>query len=397
MPPFNPARVKLQYQLTFEGLWPTSVVFLGSARKLAAANQQGKILIWDLPEKPPQFKAEPKAERQAPNVWPVRQLEGHTNEVSRLAATRDGKLLVSASFDRTLRVWPTDGPSDGKIEVILDEETRQREARRTGKKDTAVAGVTVENQKDCTVLSVHKEWIYALGMSRDGKRIISGDASSQVVVWDLAARKPIARWNGHHWNWIVAASLSADGETALVSEYRYKRDDFDLPAPALKLWSVKEGKEKLDLLKLELPKFNAQEHTYGSAQVWRKFVANGLIATTWSPDGKYLAAVQGGETDTGNVHIIDAASGKLLRSVGGHLNGATDALFTADGKYLLSSGRDTSVRITHVADGKQVATLNTPRGGQFKDWLISIALSPDERSLAAADIAGLIHVWSFEE
>ena len=60
------------------------------------------------------------------------------------------------------------------------------------------------------------------GLSGDGSRLISGDTASQVIVWDLAARKPVAKWSGFPWNWIVAASLSPDGKTALVSENRYK-------------------------------------------------------------------------------------------------------------------------------------------------------------------------------
>lgn len=393
----NPTKPKLQYQLTFEGLWPTSVVFLGSGRRLAAANQSGQIFVWDLPEKPPDFKANPKLDRLAPNVWPVRRLDGHQNEVSRLVTTRDGKILASASFDRTVRLWPIGGPATGKAEAILDEETRKREARRVGKKEPAATpGIPVETQTDCTVLEGHKEWVYALGISGDGKRLISGDAAAQVHVWDVATRKLVAKWAGHKWNWIVAASLTPDGTTALVSEYRYKRDDFDIPAPALKLWSVETGKETLDLLKVLFPKFNAIDHSYGGAQVWRKFVANGLIATAFSPDGKLVAVVQGGETDTGKVHLLDAGSGKLLRTVSGHLNGATDVTFSSDSKYVFSSGRDTCVRITQTSDGKEVGVVSTPRGGQFKDWLISVALSPDERFMAAADVAGLIHVWTFE-
>jgi len=34
---------------------------------------------------------------------------------------------------------------------------------------------------------------------------------------------------------------------------------------------------------------------------------------------------------------------------------------------------------------------------QFKDWYSAITLSPDERSIAATDIAGSVHVWSFDE
>jgi len=392
---FNPGKSKLRYQLVFEGSWPTSVAFLGPGR-LAAGNQLGRLFVWQLPEKPPEFKAEPKADRQAPNVWPVRRLDGHTNEISRLVVTPDGKHLASASYDRTVRLWPTGAPAAGKAEVVLDEDTRKRAARKVGKKEPANdPGVSVETQTACTVLEGHKEWVYALGVSRDGTRLVSGDAASNVIVWDANTHKQVAKWAGHSWNWVVAASLSPDGKTALVSENRYKRDDFDVPAPGLKLWDATTGKETLDLMKVQFPKFNTNDRTYGGSQVWRKFVAAGLIATAFSPDGKLVAAGQGGETDTGIVHLLDATTGKLVRDVSAHKEGVTDLLFSPDGKHLITAGRDTTVRICRVEDGKEVAVLGSPRGGQFKDWFSAVALSPDERFAAATDIAGLVHVWEF--
>jgi WD40 repeat protein len=216
-------------------------------------------------------------------------------------------------------------------------------------------------------------------------------------VWDIAERKPITQWSGQPWNWIVAAALSANGESALVSEYRYKRDDFDVPSPALKLWDVAAGKEKLDLLKVQFPKMNVADRSYGASQIWRKFVANGLITVAIAPDEKLLAIGQGGETDTGKVHLLDAATGKLVRDVAGHLNGVTDVRFTADGQHVISVGRDTCARICQIADGKEVAVLGTPRGGQSKDWFHAVALAPDERALAVADIGGLVQVWDMGE
>jgi WD40 repeat protein len=396
MPDFDPGKPKIRFQLTFEGSWPTGVAFLGSGRRLAAANQLGQVFVWDLPQTPPKFDARGGKERQAPDVPPVRRLDGHTNELTRLAVTGDGKHLLSASLDRTVRVWAVDGPASGKAEAVLDSETRKREARRAGKKEPAPApGVPVETQQAAHVLEGHAEWVYALGVSGDGKRVISGDAAAQVIVWDLAGRKPVARWSGHPWNWVVAASLSPDGQTALVSEYRYKRDDFDVPAPALKLWDATSGNEKLDLLKVQFPKLNPGDRSYGGSQLWRKFVANGLIATAYSPDGKLVAVAQGGETDTGKVHLLDVAGGKLLRTVSGHQYGVTDVIFSHDGKYVISVGRDTCARVCQVTDGKEAAVLGAPRGGQFKDWLSAVALSPDGRFLAATDIAGLVHVWEF--
>lgn len=394
MAAFDPTKKKLRYQLTFEGSWPTAVAFAGSGRRVAAANQLGQIYLWDLPAMAPEWKADPKKDRQAPNLAPTRRLDGHQNEISRLVVTPDGKHLISASFDRTVRIWPLDGPAAGKAEVVLDAEARKQEARRSGKKDVSAApGIMIDTQTACQVLEGHREWIYALGMSGDGKRLISGDAAAQIIVWDLPSGKQVARWSGHPWNWIVATALSADGQTALVSEYRYKRDDFDLPAPALKLWNTSDGKEKFDLLKAQFPKLNVAERSYGSAQGWRKFVGNGLIAAAVSPDGKMAAVGQGGETETGRVHLLETSTGKLIRDVSGHLSGLTDLIFSGDGQHVISVGRDTCVRICQVVDGKEAAVLGTARGGQFKDWLSAVALSPDQRFVAATDIAGMVHVW----
>lgn len=394
MPALNPANPKLRYQLTFEGSWPTAVAFLGSGRRVAAGNQLGHIYLWTLPDTPPTLDKAAARDRQAPNVVPVRRLDGHQNEITRLVVTPDGKHLISASLDRTVRIWPLDAKADGKAEAVLDLDSRKREARRVGKKEpTDVTGVSVETQKTCHVLEGHRDWIYALGLSGDGSRLISGDAAAQVFVWDVASRKQVAQWSGLSWNWIVAASLSHDGQTAFVSEYRYKRDDFDIPVPALKLWNVADSKEKLDLLKVQFPKMNPTVRTYEASQLWRRFVANGLIATAYSPDGKLVAAAQGGETDTGKIHLLDTTTGKLVRDVASHMSGATDVLFSAEGKHLVSVGRDTCVRICQVADGKEVAVLGSPRGGQFKDWFSAVALSPDQKSVAATDIGGLVHVW----
>src|SRR5262245_37251832 len=110
---------KTLYQLTFGGSWPVSVAFLGNGNRLAAGNQLGQIYVWDLSATPP-ADAKPGKDRTAPNLNPVRRLDGHTNEVTHLACTPDGKLLLSASYDHTLRLWPTDAPAAGKADAIMD-------------------------------------------------------------------------------------------------------------------------------------------------------------------------------------------------------------------------------------------------------------------------------------
>ncbi len=41
-----------------------------------------------------------------------------------------------------------------------------------------------------------------------------------------------------------------------------------------------------------------------------------------------------------------------------------------------------------------IQDLGRPRGGQFKDWFHAVAVSPDGRWIAAADMAGQVQVWA---
>lgn len=392
---------RLLYELTFEGTWPTAVTFLDSSQRIVAGNQDGLLYVWDLtasPEEVSTTKRDGEKKAAAPNVPPQRRLDGHTNAISRLVFDAGRRQIISASFDHTLKYWPLDATPTGTANAVLDSQSRQSEFKRTKKNDVLDApGTQVQTYAASQTLEVHGDWIHTLAANEDFSRLISGDASAEVIVWDTATAKPVSKWKGYAWNWIVAARLSADGQTAAVSEFRYKRDDFDIPTAAFRLWNVADGTEKLDILKVQFPKLKPEDTSYGGGQLWKKFTADGLVALAFSPDGKLIAAGQGGETDTGKVHLIDTETGKLVRDVSGHQYGITDVCFSRDGKLLFTAGRDTCVRVVQVEDGKEIAVLGAPRGGQFKDWISAIALSPDETYLAAADIAGHVAVWRLTE
>jgi hypothetical protein len=160
---------KLLWQLTFEGNWPSAVAFLGSGQKLAAANQEGMIYVWDLPTEIPKFEpVKNNSERKASDHVPARRLDGHTNGVTHLRATRDGQLLVSASLDHSVRLWKMDAPATGTADAILDMDQRRSKFKREKKDEILTApGVQVETMAAAKVLEGHRDWVLALGISND--------------------------------------------------------------------------------------------------------------------------------------------------------------------------------------------------------------------------------------
>ena len=171
-------------------------------------------------------------------------------------------------------------------------------------------------------------------------------------------------------------ALAPDAKQALISERKPLVFDSGRQA-AVNLWNVEKG----ELIKALAADY--KDMFIGSA--------------AYSPDGKLIAIGRGGEAAglNGKIWLLDAADGKKIKELSPpHQDGVTDLVFHPDGKHLLSSGRDTVVRIWNTADGKMVKELGKPRGGQFKDWICAVSISADGQCVAGGDMAGAVFVWN---
>ncbi|MEX0703159.1 MAG: WD40 repeat domain-containing protein [Planctomycetales bacterium] len=378
MPKLDPKKIERAWFLPWNAGWTRCVTFLGGSERLAAGNQQGDILLWDLPGKMPEAapagagKAKGDDEFSAPVRRPLRAFRGHTNLVSRLGASPDGKWLYSASWDHTLRIWDTQAPAEGKAEVALFDENRGGQAKKRGMSDADVAPVQVEVVQDSQVLEGHREWIRGFSMSADGGRLLTGDDAGIVILWDMPAGKELTRLETGG-GWARAVALSHDAKLAFVSESSDRHAEI---AGSIKLWDLESGKVR-------------QDFTDNKAMRAQGNRVMSFYSAAFAPDGKRLAL------GLSKVHLFDVESGKIVWEEEGHKEGVVHVAFSADGQYLFSTGKDTVVRVRDAKDGKQVAEIGVPRGGQFKDWLHDFALSPDEQWLATADMAGMAHVWHF--
>ncbi|HKI30947.1 MAG TPA: WD40 repeat domain-containing protein [Gemmataceae bacterium] len=352
----------LAWTLPWDDDWVTAVAVLGPTRRVAAGNNLGQVLVWDLPEK-----------ADAPAPAPVRRLDGHTNVISRLLATADGRWLISAGYDHTVRLWDMSASTKGTALVVPDANARAA-AKKRGK-PLPDAPVTVGLQQAERVLEGHKEWVQALSLTPDGKVLVSGDDAGRVIVWDVPSGKETRRWQVK--GWVYALAVSPDARRLLISE-RFPLVYDPAKIIATKLWDATTGQVVRDL-----------------EDVFKKDYQS---AAVFSLDGKLVAVGRGGEVNgpSGTIALLDAATGKKLHELKpGHEYGVTDLAFHPDGKHLASAGRDTVVRVWSAADGKLVKELGKARGGQFKDWIHAISFSADGRLLAAADMAGAVQVWNF--
>src|SRR5262249_6010830 len=142
---------------------------------------------------------------------------GHTNVISRLLVTPDGKTLLSSSYDHTIRTWDAQATGEKSEQIVLNARLRDEiSKRRYASKMPDPINATVKVQPSATVLTAHREWVSGMSRSRVGKLLLSGDDAGQVIVWDCEAGKELRRWTLKSWAYAVA--LSPDGKQALLSE-----------------------------------------------------------------------------------------------------------------------------------------------------------------------------------
>ncbi len=218
-----------------------------------------------------------------------------------------------------------------------------------------------------------------VGFSADSRRLaawgtrVEGGAGCQV--WEVATGKNVGDQG------ILkgvesrsSARLSADGQLASGTVAVHTSE---IPRHVLaKVWEVESGKEVCSI----------------------GMLANGIGYTTISPDGKQLATwgsyspkdahhptdeeIEANKT----VQLWDVTTGKPTARFHGMTGHAHTAVFSPDGKILVTGGDPTELWDT--ATGKRIRTL---RARQYQGK--SFAFSPDSKTLAGVGHTGWVELW----
>jgi hypothetical protein len=103
----------------------------------------------------------------------------------------------------------------------------------------------------------------------------------------------------------------------------------------------------------------------------------------FSSDGKWLVTSGGGSA----VRIWDATTGKDLQAFHGHDGTAYSVAVSRDGKRIASGANDQLVKLWDVNSGQEIRTM------RFGEQVRSVAFSPHGRQIAAAGNEGAVRIW----
>jgi WD40 repeat protein len=198
-------------------------------------------------------------------------------------------------------------------------------------------------------------WVETVTFSPDGTKLLWGEESGEVALWDLSADRLLFRRQLHQGN-VAAEVFSPDGRMFASGGY--------------------DG--VIHLRRVERPEENVRDFTLPT-----------LAHLAFSPDGRRLVA--GGQFST-MIAVWDAGDGRLQRQFGPTADTHLKSMaVTPDGRQILSAGyrkeavARTEVRLWDIETGARIRDLGDPEEIGFGD----VALSPDGRKMAIVNFRGL--------
>ena len=177
--------------------------------------------------------------REASNGGVIRSFGGHRDLLYDAELSPDGKLLATAGYDRSIRVWSV---ADGTLLRTIDVhngpvfDLAWHPTGRLLASASADETVKLWRTADGVRLDTLKEpqaEVFALAFTPDGRHVIAAGRDKRIHLWELKsldapAINPSIHSRFAHESQIVAIGLSADGKHLLTSA-----DD-----RSLKCWSV---------------------------------------------------------------------------------------------------------------------------------------------------------------
>ncbi|MDC0713896.1 protein kinase [Stigmatella sp. ncwal1] len=328
-------------------------------------------------------------------------LRGHTQHINDIAFTADGRYLISASDDHTLRVWDA---QLGKSHRILRNDTgTDTDADDVWRIRMLPGGQEfISSGKD----GVLRQWDATTGKGRIFASL-SGPVSAITVGCQgqclLAATQTddvLHRWDvatGHEQTFHTGVQGIEELVASPLGSWVFVRGYRDAPSA---LGDVKKG--SFQVLKQARPTvggFSADGRLFtvdihGELHAWRPGVPEGQLIARDLGIGTSLAFVPGTPwvvigTQEGVIRLRNAATGQTreLRQHEGLVNSLD---VTSDGRYLASASADRTSVLWELETG----ALRVLRRARQQAHLVQF--SPDDRQLAVASFNGQVRLFSME-
>jgi WD40 repeat protein len=328
-------------------------------------------------------------------------LLGHRGRLNDAVFGPDGLELLTASDDRTARVWDARVELYGPFPFADEHEIANLGAAvRTvafspdGKFSLAAAadGTTrlysARNRPVATLQNAGA--VTAAAFSANSRRVLTASADGTARIWSTADARPLVTFT--HGAPVNAADLSRNGRFAVTAGHDGSAWLWNAVTGA-RLHRLSHAAEVLDARFSPDNRFVVTASADGKAAVWRVSTGakisnlvghtGGVVAAAFSPGGRWIATASADST----ARIWNAETGKLRWPLEEHEGRITSLAFSHDGRWLATASVDQQARVWSVRTGRRVSLLQIHQGP-----VVAVEFSSDDRWIATAGPTA-VGVW----
>jgi WD40 repeat protein len=336
-----------------------SVAFSPDGKLIVSGSWDNTVRLWDI---------------QGKRVG--QPFQGHEDYVYSVAFSPDGKLIVSGSWDKTVRLWDIQGNPVGQPfqghEAWVNSVAFSPDGKLivSGSYDKTVRLWDIQGNPVGQPFQGHKSSVYSVAFSPDGKLIVSGSGDNTVRLWDIQGNPVGQPFQGHKSS-VYSVAFSPDGKLIVSGSWD----------GTVRLWDI-QGK------RVGQPFQGHEDSVYS--------VAFSPVRAAFS-EGVGKLIVSGSRDRT--VRLWDIEGKRVGQPFQGHESSVNSVAFSpvraafseGVGKLIVSGSDDKTVRLWDI-EGNAVSQ---PFQGH-EAWVNSVAFSPDGKLIVSGSGDNTVRLWDIQ-
>ena len=307
--PFFTSQVRLQQVLSGHTQEVTSVAFSPNGRFALTGAWDNSARLWDL--------------TKSPSI--SQKLVGHSERVTSIALSHDGCFALTGSDDNTARLWD-------------------------------LTKFPFTNQ----ILTGHTDYVRSVALSPNGNFALTGSWDGTARLWDLTKSPITSHELRGHSNWIPSVSFSPDSRFALTGS----------ADKTARLWDI-----------TKTPVTSQELSSHGLF----------ITSTAFSSDSRLFLT---GSLDK-TAHLWDLTKSPISsKQLKGHSGYVSCVAFSPNGRFALTGACDNTARLWDLS--KDPITSQSLRG-HTKNLISAVAFSPDSRFALTASEDNTARLWDLSK
>ena len=294
------------------------------------------------------------------NIVKTASFKAHDGAINGLSLSGDGRLIVTASDDRTLRIWNRETLKEAGAIYLDDGPATSLSVRNNRALTTHADGSTViwdlDSRQRLYRFKRNDASVWAATFAGSEDRVASAGHDWTVALWETASESaPAILFEGHE---SAVQALAADASGRWLASGGADK--------TVKLWNLETRQIK---------------RTYRNHS---DFVS----ALAVSADTNLVAAA----SLDGSIKLWSTLSSRPQRTFTAHKARVTSIAFSANSELLASAAEDGTVRIRGLKGARSYWTLNGMEQGAR-----TVAFAPNGRSLITGGQDGVVTMWALPE